>query len=125
MLNFIGEALSLNALGLAPASYAAGANNGGWVDVRNVEGQIVVLLNVGAVTGNVVFSLQDATDGSGTGAAALTPAVATAAITTASTAHRLVVPAGSVRGWIRVVATVTTGPVFAGANVAGYNGTAP
>jgi len=29
-----------------------------------------------------------------------------------------------VRGWIRVVATVTTGPVFAGANVAGYNGSA-
>ncbi len=125
MINYIGEALSLNAVGLSAASYAAGANHGPWVDVRAVEGQIVVLLVVGAVAGNVTFSLQDATDGSGTGAAALSPAVATAAINTANSAHKLVVPAGSVRGWIRIVATVVTGPVLAAAAVAGHNGSAP
>lgn len=122
MLSYIGDALSVNGASLSPASYAAGANNGAWVDVRAVEGQIVIPITIGAVTGSVVFSVQDATDGSGTGAAALSPAVATASITTANSTARLVFPAGSVRGWVRVVATVTTGPVFAAAQVMGHGG---
>lgn len=122
MLNFIGDALALNGASLSPASYAAGANSGAWVDVRAVEGQVVIPITVGAVTGSVAFSVQDATDGSGTGAAALSPAVATASISTANSTAKLVFPAGSVRGWVRVVATVTTGPVFAGAQVMGHTG---
>jgi len=119
MLSYIGEALSVNGASLSPASYAAGANNGSWVDVRTIEGQIVIPITIGAVTGSVILSVQDATDGSGTGAAALSPAVATAS---ANSTARLVVPAGSVRGWVRVVATVTTGPVFAAAQVMGHGG---
>jgi len=122
MLSYIGEALSVNGASLSPASYAAGANNGAWVDVRMIEGQIVIPITIGAVTGSVILSVQDATDGSGTGAAALSPAVATASINTANSTARLVVPAGSVRGWVRVVATVTTGPVFAAAQVMGHGG---
>lgn len=107
---------------LNPASYSAGANNGAWVDVRALEGEILVPINVGAVTGSVIFKLQDATDGSGTGAADLSPAVATASINTANSVAKLVLPAGTVRGWLRVVATVTTGPVFASAGIGGHPG---
>lgn len=121
MINTFASA-ALGAPSLNPASYAAGANNGAWVDVRTQEGELYVPITVGAVTGSVIFSLQDATDGSGTGAAALSPAVATGSITTANSVSKLVVPAGTVRGWVRVVSTVTTGPVFAGALIAGHPG---
>lgn len=97
---------------LAPASYAAGANNGGWIDARAYEGELLFDIQVGAVTGNATFRIQDATDGSGTGAADI-PGATTAAITTANSAHKLVVPAGLPRGWVRVVNTVVTGPVLA------------
>jgi hypothetical protein len=121
MIHSFGSALSPQ-LGLAPASYAAGANNGGWLDVRAIEGEILVAISVGAVTGSVIFKLQDATDGSGTGSGDLSPAVATASISSANGVAKLVVPSGTVRGWIRVVATVTTGPVFASAVVGGHPG---
>lgn len=123
MLNVIGDALAQNNNALPPASYAAGVNNGPWIDIRTIEGQIVIPINVGAVTGSVVFSLSDASDGSGTGAAPLSPAVATASISTANSAAKLVVNNSAVRGWLRVVATVTTGPVFASANIMGHPGT--
>jgi hypothetical protein len=121
MIHTYGSAAQTNN-SLAPASYAAGANNGAWIDVRAMEGEIFCPILIGAVTGSVIFKLQDATDGAGTGAADLSPAVATASINTANSAAKLVVPAGTVRGWVRVVATVTTGPVFAGAAVAGHPG---
>lgn len=98
---------------LAPASYAAGANNGAWIDVRAYEGDLLFDIQIGAVTGSATFRIQDATDGSGTGAADI-PGAATAAITAANGAQKLVVPAGLPRGWVRVVNTVVTGPVLAG-----------
>lgn len=106
-------------VGLTPASYAAGANNGSWLDVRAIEGDILIDILIGAVTGSTIVKVQDATDGSGTGAADVTGAV-TASLTTANSITKLTVPAGSVRGWIRVVATVTTGPVFHGVGVLGH-----
>lgn len=102
---------------IAPASLAAGATNGAWVDARNVKGELCVPITVGAVTGSVIVKLQDATDGSGTGAADLSPAVATASINTQNSTAKLVVPANTIRSHVRVVATVTTGPVFLAAPV--------
>jgi hypothetical protein len=116
MINWFGSAQQVGA-SLSPASYAAGANNGAWVDVRAVKGELFVPIHVGAVTGSVVFKLQDATDGSGTGAADLSPAVATASINTANSTAKLVVDGRVIRSHVRVVATVTTGPVFAAASV--------
>jgi hypothetical protein len=97
---------------LAAASYAAGANNGAWIDIRSNEGDLLFNIQVGAVTGSATFRIQDATDGSGTGAADITGAT-TAAISAANSAHKLVVPAGLPRGWVRVINTVVTGPVLA------------
>lgn len=105
-----------SALGLAPASYAAGANNGGWIDARAYQGEILVACANGATTGSVIFKVQDATDNSGTGAADISGA-ATASISAANSVTKLVLNANDQRGWIRIVATVTTGPVLAGASV--------
>jgi hypothetical protein len=116
-------AAALHQASLAPASYAAGANNGAWVDLSKCVGEALVPLTIGAVTGSVVFKVQDATDGSGTGAADLA-GVATGTISSANSAAKLVFPADQNRGFVRVVATVTTGPVFAAGSVAAHPGTA-
>lgn len=101
---------------IAPQSCAAGATNGGWVDITQAEGEVVVPIQIGAVTGSVIVKVQDATDTSGTGAADLS-GVTTASLSAANTATKLVFPAGSSRQAVRVVATVTTGPVLVGASV--------
>jgi hypothetical protein len=100
---------------LRATSWAAGANNGPWIPVSKLEGLLVFLYNVGAVTGSVIFKLQDATDGSGTGAADLSPTVTTASLSTAGGTGMLTVPQGKPRSHVRLVATVTTGPVLASA----------
>jgi hypothetical protein len=98
---------------LRAVSLSAGATNGPWIDVSNYEGDLVFAYNAGAITGNVTFKLQDATDGSGTSAADLSPAVASSAITTAGTTGALIVQKSKIRSHVRLVATVVTGPVLA------------
>lgn len=93
------------------ASLSAGANNGGWISTANLQGNLVFVIQVGSVTGNVVVKLQDATDGSGTGAADITGAT-TGTISTANSVTKLVLDARKPRSHVRAVATVTTGPVL-------------
>jgi len=63
------------------------------------------------VTGSIAGKIQDATDGSGTGVADVTGATF-ALVSSANSTQKLTVPAGSVRGWIKYVGTVTTGPAI-------------
>lgn len=98
---------------LRSTSWSAGANNGPWIPVAKLEGLLAFFYNCGAITGSVIFKLQDATDGSGTSAADLSPAVASASITTAGTSGVLTVDKRKIRSHVRFVATVTTGPVLA------------
>jgi hypothetical protein len=48
---------------------AATSGSGKWLDVRPYDGEIMVTLNLGAVTGTIAGKLQSATDANGTGAA--------------------------------------------------------
>lgn len=116
MLNSYGASLSCNAA-INPASLSAGANNGGYVDVSAAEGEIVVTIPIGAVTGSVVVKVQDADDTGGTNVADLS-GVTTASLSTANSCSKLSFPASSARKAVRVVATVTTGPIVMGASVA-------
>ncbi len=110
MLNKQGLAASKVNL-LPPASRSAGASNGAWIDARPYEGDIVILCSTGAVTGSVAYSVQDATDGSGTGSADISGATLAGV---ANTDGAIIIDASVPRGWIRLVATVTTGPVLCG-----------
>lgn len=107
---------SLNA-----ASFSSGANNGAWVDITKIKGEALVAISLGAVTGSVVVKVQDATDISGTGSADLT-GIVTPSLSTANTATTLRIPSNNHRGFVRVVATVTTGPVLLSATIAGHPG---
>jgi len=112
---------ALNQPSLSPASYAAGANNGAWVDCSKIKGEILAAITMGAVTGSVIFKVQDATDIGGTGVADIA-GVVSASLNTATSASTLRVPAAGHRGFCRVVATVTTGPIFLSASLAGHPG---
>ena len=103
---------------LAPISAAATVNaTSAWIDVRKYEGDLVIVSNIGIITGTITPTIEDATDGSGTGAATVTPAEG--AFTQVTTSNdplqeKRTIPAGSVRGWIRYVGTIVTGPALVG-----------
>jgi len=103
---------------LAPLSAAATANaTSAWIDVRKYEGDLVIISNIGIITGTITPTIEDATDGSGTGAAAVTPNEG--AFTQVTTSNdplqeKRTIGAGSVRGWIRYVGTIVTGPALVG-----------
>lgn len=115
MLNNEADAADIK-LALAATSFSAGANNGPWIDVRGYEGDLLFCIAVGARTGTIAFKLQDATDGSGTAAGDITGA--TLADFGANAAAKIVWPDGANRGYVRLVATVTTGPALIGAVLA-------
>jgi hypothetical protein len=109
---------------LRATSFSAGANNGPWIPVSALEGMLVFNYNVGAITGSVVFSLEDATDGSGTAAAALSPAVSSGSLNTAGTTGAIRVEKKKIRSHVRLVATVTTGPALLSGILSARNKTA-
>lgn len=100
---------------LVPGAKAnTAAATSGWIDVRGYEGDLAFISQVGTVTaGSVTPTIEDATDGSGTGAAAMTPNEgAFTAVTTANDplTEKRTINAGAVRGWVRYVGTIVTGP---------------
>lgn len=87
------------------------AATSGWIDVRKYEGDLLFLQHIGAVTGSITGKIQDADDSIGTNSADVTGATATA-VSSANDAQKIVVPASSVRGWVRYVGTIVTGPAL-------------
>ena len=86
MLNNEGQAASVVKI-LDPVSAAnTAAATSGWIDVRDYEGDLAFVPQIGAVT-FTSFSCANST-------------------------QKLTVPAGSVRGWIKYLGTVTTGPAI-------------
>lgn len=117
MLNNQGQAASITkALDPVSAANTAAATSG-WIDVRQAEGDIVVNNQVGALTGSITWTIEDATDGSGTGGAGITPNEGAYAAGAANQVQKRTLNASAVRGWIRVVGTIVTGPALVAANV--------
>ena len=103
---------------LSPVSAAnTAAATSGWIDVRAAEGDILVTVQTGAVTGSITWTLEDATDGSGTGGAAITANQGAFAAGAANQVQKRTLNGSAVRGWIRVVGTIGTGPSLVAANV--------
>jgi hypothetical protein len=117
MLGNEGQAAS-SVLALNPVSAAnTAAATSAWIDVRGKEGDIVVVVQAGAITGSIAWTLEDATDGSGTGGAGITPNEGAFAAVTANQVQRRTINAKAHRGFIRVVGTIVTGPVLVAASV--------
>lgn len=102
-------AVHTNLLSAVSAANTAAATSA-WTQASNKEGTITVLVNVGAVTGTLVLTLEDATDGAGSGGATFTANEGAFGSATANTQHKRTFPARATRGWYRLVGTITTGP---------------
>lgn len=103
---------------LDPVSAAnTAAATSGWVDVREAEGDIVFTNQVGALTGGIVWTIEHASDGSGTGGAAITPNEGAYAAGAANQIQQRSVNASAAQGWVRCVGTITTGPAVVAVNV--------
>lgn len=88
---------------------AATSGSGMWLDVRPYDGEIMVTLDLGAVTGTIAGKLQSATDANGTGAADITGA--TFGTTAANSTTKIVVdPRAVTGGFLGFVGTIATGP---------------
>lgn len=106
---------------LDPASAAnTAAATSSWVDVRAAEGDIMFTNHCGALTGSIVWTIEHASDGSGTGAAAITPNEGAYGTVSANTVQKRTVSANAVAGWVRCVGTIVTGPALVAVSIA-YN----
>jgi len=106
-------ATSTSLLRSVSAANTAAATSGSamWLDVRPYDGEIMVTLDLGAVTGTIAGKLQSATDANGTGAADITGA--TFGTTGANSTTKIVVdPKAVVGGFLGFVGTIVTGPVL-------------
>jgi hypothetical protein len=93
---------------LAAGSKAATANaTGSAVDLLAYEGPLIVVQNLGAVTGSIVGKVQDSADGS-TDWQDVSGAAFTSA--TAAGQQSLTLDADSCRRYVRYIGTITTGP---------------
>jgi len=110
MLANQGQAASAVKL-LDPVSAAnTAAATSAWIDVRTAEGDVVFTNQLGAVTGSITWTIEDATDGSGTGAAGFTPNEGAYSAGAANQIQKRTVSASAVRGFVRCVGTIVTGP---------------
>lgn len=92
------------------------AATSGWIQVSNYEGLIGLLLSTGIITGTITYTFETATDGSGTGAAAITPlGGALTQLTTSNddgTPYLALFDTRKLTGYIRVIGTIVTGPAL-------------
>lgn len=91
---------------------AATSGSGKWLDVRIYDGEILVIQQIGAVTGSVTGKMQSASDANGTGAADITGATFTAVSSANNTQSIAVDPRKVVGGFLGYVGTVATGPAL-------------
>lgn len=103
---------------LDPASAAnTAAATSGWIDVRAYEGDLEFTMQVGALTGSIAWTIEHASDGSGTGAAGITPNEGAFAAGAANQIQKRTVNASAVAGWVRCVGTIVTGPALVAASL--------
>ena len=117
MLSNQGQAATAVKL-LDPVSAAnTAAATSAWVDVRPMEGDLVFTVQVGALTGSITWTIEHASDGSGTSAAGITPNEGAFAAGAANQIQKRTVNASAVAGWVRCVGTIVTGPALVSAKM--------
>jgi hypothetical protein len=103
---------------LDPASAAnTAAATSAWIDARNSEGDIMFINQVGAMTGSITWTIETASDGSGTGAAAVTPNEGAYSAGAANQIQKRTINAKASAGWVRCVGTIVTGPSLVAASI--------
>lgn len=120
LLSQASAATVVSLLDAVSAANTAAATSGSakWLDVRAYDGELLVIQQLGLITGTIAGKLQSATDANGTGAADITGA--TFGTTLQSTTAKCVVdPKTVVGGFLGYVGTIVTGPAIVSVTVAG------
>jgi hypothetical protein len=103
---------------LDPVSAAnTAAATSAYIDVREAEGDLVFTMQVGAMTGSITWTLEDATDSGGTGSAGITPNEGAFTAGAANQIQQRTLSASAVRGFVRCVGTIVTGPSLVAVSV--------
>lgn len=99
---------------LNPASAAnTAAATSAWVAIpKPAIGSIEIEAHVGALTGSIVWTLETASDGAGTGAASVTPTEGAFDAGAANTVQKRTFDAKISKGFIRLTGTIVTGPAL-------------
>jgi hypothetical protein len=120
MLNTsIQGAVAITLLDPVSAANTAAATSG-WVAVGVGEGDVVVILHTGALTGSMASILQTADTSGGSGARTVTFSDGTAAFTAtagANTLEKKTVDRKALGSHVKFVGTVTTGPILIGVSM--------
>lgn len=117
MLNNEAQAATTKIL-LSPVSAAnTAAATSAWVSAVDGVGDAMIVVQSGAMTGSITWTVETASDGSGTGAAAITPTEGAFAAGAANQVQRRTVRGSAHKGFLRVVGTIVTGPVLVGASL--------
>lgn len=103
---------------LNPASAAnTAAATSGWVSVADAERDIMFTNQVGALTGSITWTIETASDGSGTGGVAITPNEGAYAAGAANQIQKRTVNKNACKGFVRCVGTIVTGPALVAASI--------
>ena len=108
----------LNSVSAANTAAATTSTAGGYLDVRGYDGELLVIMALGAVTGTISGKLQSATDANGTGAADIAGATFGATAANSTTAMTLD-PKKVVGGFLGFLGTIVTGPALVSVTVCG------
>ena len=117
MMNNEGQAATIKKL-LDPVSAVnTAAATSSWTDVRDAEGDVVFTNQVGALTGSITWTIEEASDSGGTGAAAITPNEGAYSAGAANQIQKRTIPAGAGKGFVRCVGTIVTGPALVAVSI--------
>lgn len=103
---------------LSPVSAAnTAAATSSWIDVRDAEGSIMFINQVGALTGSITWTIEHADDNSGTNGAAITPNEGAYAAGAATQIQKRTISANACKGFVRCVGSIVTGPALVSASI--------
>jgi hypothetical protein len=97
---------------------AATTGSGNWVDLSQYAGDVLVTLNVGAVTGSIAGKLQVGDDNTGANAVDITGATF-ATLSAAGVANLSLNSDGTAKRYLGFVGTIVTGPALVSVTVSG------
>src|SRR5262245_2019435 len=103
MLSNEGQASTIKKL-LDPASYAnTAAATSSYISMAGAEGDLVLVVAAGAITGSMTPTFEHASDSGGTGSAAIVPNEGAIGAMTANTVVKRTIRKDAIQGFLRVV----------------------
>lgn len=112
MLNNEAQAATTKILRVPVSAANTAAATSSWIDVRDAVGDIMFIVQNGALTGTCVWTIEHASDDSGTGGAAITPNEGAFDTVTANSIQKRTINANACLGYVRCVGTIVTGPTL-------------